>query len=77
LAAGRELGVDSLLDGRFQRSGAFCQGSLLPTSTPVAAWLCPDGGQVWELIYLKVDPKLDPLRSDARFTDLLKKLNLP
>lgn len=31
----------------------------------------------WELIYFKVDPKLDPIRSDARFTDLLRKLNLP
>ena len=28
------------------------------------------------LIYLKVEPRLDPLRSDARFNDLLTRLNL-
>lgn len=30
-----------------------------------------------DLSYLKVDPKLDGLRSDARFAELLKKMNLP
>lgn len=30
----------------------------------------------WEISYLKVDPAMDPLRSDSRFNDLMKRVGL-
>lgn len=32
--------------------------------------------RAWQLIYLRVEPKPDPLRADSRFTDLLRDVGL-
>jgi hypothetical protein len=33
--------------------------------------------RISSLLYLKVEPQLDPLRSDPRFQELLKKVGFP
>src|SRR5262249_25468302 len=37
---------------------------------------CEERTGDWGLLFLKTDPALDPLRSDPRFADLLKCMNL-
>ena len=31
----------------------------------------------WWLLWLKMDPKVDSLRSDSRFTDLMRRIRFP
>jgi serine/threonine protein kinase/tetratricopeptide (TPR) repeat protein len=83
--AGRTAEAQQILDELIQRS----QTRYVPAfyvalvalglgDTPTALQWLEKGYEErdYYLIYLKVDPRLDPLRGDARFTDLLQRVGL-
>jgi len=72
-----ELLEGKTLRERIPRSGLSWQEALRIAVT-IAEWLQKAyADRSMFVTFLKVEPELDNLRSDPRYTDLLRRLNLP